>query len=50
MFGGVGIFLGLVAGVGAAVLLGADASSELVGILAGCALLFVAGLVDDLLT
>ena len=50
VFGGVGIFLGLVAGVGAAVVLGADASSELAGILGGCAVLFVAGLVDDLFT
>ena len=50
-FGGVGIFLGLVAGVGAAVAVGAtDASSELLGILAGCAILFVAGFVDDVYT
>ena len=39
VFGGVGIFLGLVAGVGAAIAVGAaDASSELLGILAGCAI------------
>ena len=51
VFGGVGIFLGLVAGVGAAVAVGAtDASSELLGILAGCAILFVAGFVDDVYT
>jgi UDP-GlcNAc:undecaprenyl-phosphate/decaprenyl-phosphate GlcNAc-1-phosphate transferase len=51
VFGGVGIFLGLVAGVGAAVAVGAtDASSELLGILSGCAILFVAGFVDDVFT
>ena len=51
VFGGVGIFLGLVAGVGAAVAVGAtDASSELLGILGGCAILFVAGFVDDVYT
>jgi UDP-GlcNAc:undecaprenyl-phosphate/decaprenyl-phosphate GlcNAc-1-phosphate transferase len=48
-FGGVGIFAGFVAGVWLAVAAGAvDASSELLGILAGATLLFVAGLVDDL--
>ena len=48
IFGGVGIFAGLVAGLGAAALAGAtDASGELLGIVAACALLFVAGLVDD---
>jgi UDP-GlcNAc:undecaprenyl-phosphate GlcNAc-1-phosphate transferase len=48
-FGGVGIFAGFVAGVLAAVAVGAiEWSSELAGILAGTALLFVAGLVDDL--
>jgi UDP-GlcNAc:undecaprenyl-phosphate GlcNAc-1-phosphate transferase len=47
-FGGVGIFLGLLAGVGAAVAVGAvDAGSELAGIVAGAAILFVAGFVDD---
>jgi len=51
VFGGVGIFLGLVAGVGAAVAIGAtDASSELLGILGGSAILFVAGFVDDVFT
>ena len=51
VFGGVGIFAGLVAGIGAAVAVGAvDASSELGGILAGCTILFLAGLVDDLRT
>ena len=50
-FGGVGIFLGLVAGVGAAVAVGAtEVSSELLGILGGCAILFVAGFVDDVYT
>ena len=51
VFGGVGIFAGLVAGIGAAVAVGAiDASSELLGIVAGCTILFLAGLVDDLRT
>ena len=50
-FGGVGIFLGLVAGVGAAVAVGAtEATSELLGIVGGCAILFVAGFVDDVYT
>ena len=48
-FGGVGIFLGLLAGLGAAVATGAvDASSELLGVAAGCTILFLAGLADDL--
>ena len=48
-FGGVGIFAGFVAGVGAALAVGAvEWSGELGGILAGVTLLFVAGLVDDL--
>jgi UDP-GlcNAc:undecaprenyl-phosphate GlcNAc-1-phosphate transferase len=47
-FGGVGIFLGLLAGVATAVLTGTlEPSRELAGILAGAALLFAAGLVDD---
>ncbi|HXQ85312.1 MAG TPA: MraY family glycosyltransferase, partial [Gaiella sp.] len=47
-FGGVGIACGLTAGVALAIAVGAvDASWELAGILAGCGLLFVAGLVDD---
>ena len=47
-FGGVGIFLGLAAGLLAVLAVGAvDASRELLGILGGCAILFVAGLVDD---
>jgi UDP-GlcNAc:undecaprenyl-phosphate GlcNAc-1-phosphate transferase len=48
-FGGVGIFLGLAAGILAA--LGAGAVHEheqLLGILAGAALLFAAGLIDDI--
>jgi UDP-GlcNAc:undecaprenyl-phosphate/decaprenyl-phosphate GlcNAc-1-phosphate transferase len=48
-FGGVGIFAGLLAGIGLAVLVGAvEPSWELAGILAGAALLFSAGLVDDI--
>jgi UDP-GlcNAc:undecaprenyl-phosphate/decaprenyl-phosphate GlcNAc-1-phosphate transferase len=48
LLGGVGIFAGLMAGVGAAVAFGAvDPLSELGGILGGCALLFAVGLVDD---
>jgi UDP-GlcNAc:undecaprenyl-phosphate/decaprenyl-phosphate GlcNAc-1-phosphate transferase len=47
-FGGVGIFAGLLAGVALALAVGAvEWSSELGGILAGLAVLFVAGLVDD---
>jgi len=48
-FGGVGIFAGFVAGTGLALAFDAvDGTGELWGILGGCALLFVAGLVDDL--
>jgi UDP-GlcNAc:undecaprenyl-phosphate/decaprenyl-phosphate GlcNAc-1-phosphate transferase len=48
-FGGVGIFLGFVAGIGAALAIGAvEWSGELGGILVGSALLFAAGLIDDL--
>ena len=51
VFGGVGIFLGLLAGIAAAVLVGAtDASTELLGIVAGCGILFVAGFIDDVYT
>jgi UDP-GlcNAc:undecaprenyl-phosphate/decaprenyl-phosphate GlcNAc-1-phosphate transferase len=51
LFGGVGIFLGLLAGTGAAVAVGAtEATSELLGILGGCTILFVAGFVDDVYT
>jgi len=50
-FGGVGIFAGLLAGAGAALAAGAvEPSSELLGILAGCAILFVAGFLDDAIT
>jgi UDP-GlcNAc:undecaprenyl-phosphate GlcNAc-1-phosphate transferase len=48
-FGGVGIVCGLFAGVLLAVAVGAvDASWELAGIVGGCALLFAAGLLDDI--
>jgi UDP-GlcNAc:undecaprenyl-phosphate GlcNAc-1-phosphate transferase len=48
-FGGVGIYAGFLAGVLAALLVGAvEWSGELGGILAGSTLLFVAGLVDDM--
>jgi UDP-GlcNAc:undecaprenyl-phosphate GlcNAc-1-phosphate transferase len=49
--GGIGIFAGLLAAVLVGVATGAvESSSELWGILAGCALLFAAGLADDLLS
>jgi UDP-GlcNAc:undecaprenyl-phosphate/decaprenyl-phosphate GlcNAc-1-phosphate transferase len=49
LLGGIGIFAGLMAGVGAAVAAGAaPADRELAGILTGCAILFLAGLADDL--
>jgi len=48
-FGGVGLFAGFAAAVGAALLFGGIASADEVGaILAGCAILFVAGLADDI--
>ncbi len=48
-FGGVGIVAGLVAGIGAALAVGAvEPRAELFGIVGGCALLFAAGLADDL--
>jgi UDP-GlcNAc:undecaprenyl-phosphate GlcNAc-1-phosphate transferase len=48
-FGGVGLFLGLAAGIGAAVATGAvHEQEELLGVLAGATLLFVVGLADDL--
>jgi UDP-GlcNAc:undecaprenyl-phosphate/decaprenyl-phosphate GlcNAc-1-phosphate transferase len=51
LFGGVGIAVGLLAGVGAALATGtAPASRELLAIVGGCAILFGAGLVDDLVT
>ena len=49
--GGVGIALGFMVGVGAALAVGAvDPSTELFGVLAGCGILFVAGLVDDVVS
>jgi UDP-GlcNAc:undecaprenyl-phosphate GlcNAc-1-phosphate transferase len=49
MLGGIGIFVGLLAGVWIAVAAdAAPASRELLAILGGCAILFVAGLLDDL--
>ena len=47
--GGIGIFAGLLVGVGAAAATGAiHVNEELVGILAGCAVVFTLGVVDDL--
>ncbi len=47
--GGLGIVAGLFAGVGAAAAAGAfEPSSELAGVLTGCALLFALGLADDI--
>ena len=47
-FGGVGIFLGLAAGIAAAIAAGGvHAHGELLGVLGGAALLFAVGLVDD---
>jgi UDP-GlcNAc:undecaprenyl-phosphate GlcNAc-1-phosphate transferase len=49
MLGGIGIFAGLVTGFLLAVATGAaPASRELIAIVGGCAILFVAGLLDDL--
>jgi UDP-GlcNAc:undecaprenyl-phosphate GlcNAc-1-phosphate transferase len=49
LLGGSGIFAGLLAGAGMALAIGAiPASRQLGGILGGCAILFAAGLVDDL--
>ena len=49
IFGGIGIFVGLLTGVGLAVAVdAAPANRELLAILGGCAILFVAGLLDDL--
>jgi UDP-GlcNAc:undecaprenyl-phosphate GlcNAc-1-phosphate transferase len=51
LVGGIGIFAGLSAGVWLTVLAGPlDASEQLVGIYAGAALLFFAGLADDVRT
>ncbi|HET7571934.1 MAG TPA: hypothetical protein VFJ77_04610 [Gaiellaceae bacterium] len=50
LLGGSGIFAGIVAGTAVAILAGAiPASREVGGLLGGCAILFTAGLVDDLL-
>src|SRR5712691_10544422 len=47
--GGIGIFAGLLAGVGVTLAAGGvHGHEELYGILGGCALLFAAGLIDDL--
>ena len=47
-FGGVGIFCGFVVGIGAALLCGVlEPTSELLGIVAGCTVIFIAGLLDD---
>jgi UDP-GlcNAc:undecaprenyl-phosphate GlcNAc-1-phosphate transferase len=49
LVGGLGIFAGLIAGALLAVGIGAlEPSSELWGVLGGCGLLFLVGLVDDL--
>ncbi len=48
LLGGIGIFFGVLAGVVAAAAAGAiPLSEELLGILAGCAILFATGLFDD---
>ena len=47
-FGGVGIFLGLACGIGAALAVGGfHGREELLGVLGGATLLFFAGLIDD---
>jgi UDP-GlcNAc:undecaprenyl-phosphate GlcNAc-1-phosphate transferase len=49
LLGGIGIFAGFLVGIGAATAAGAISDHrELWGIVGGCALLFLAGLVDDL--
>jgi UDP-GlcNAc:undecaprenyl-phosphate GlcNAc-1-phosphate transferase len=49
LLGGVGMFLGFVAGVGGGLAIGAaPANGELLGIVGGAAILFAAGLADDL--
>ena len=47
--GGIGIFAGFAAGIGAALAVGAVPGSheQVLGILGGCAILFIAGLLDD---
>src|SRR5262245_14862183 len=47
--GGIGVVLGFFAGIAAVLATGfLESSTQLWGILGGCAILFVAGLVDDL--
>ena len=47
-FGGIGIYCGFIAGIAAAVLTGVlEPSTELLGIVGGCTVIFIAGLVDD---
>ena len=47
-FGGIGIYCGFIAGVAAAVLAGVlEPTTELLGIVGGCTVIFVAGLLDD---
>jgi UDP-GlcNAc:undecaprenyl-phosphate/decaprenyl-phosphate GlcNAc-1-phosphate transferase len=49
MLGGIGIFVGILVGFSVAVAVdAAPASRELLAILGGCAILFVAGLLDDI--
>src|SRR5215210_4305188 len=50
--GGFGIFFGFAAGIGAALAFGAVPGSheQIFGILGGCGILFVAGLLDDAFT
>ena len=49
MLGGIGIFVGILVGFGAAVAVdGGLATRELLAIVGGCTILFVAGLLDDL--
>ena len=48
LLGGIGIFAGFLAGVGAALAAGAiPANRELAGVVGGCAIIFLAGLADD---
>jgi len=49
LVGGLGIYAGLLAGVGVALATGAvEPTSELWGVVGGCSVLFLAGVVDDL--
>ena len=51
LLGGIGIFVGLVAGIGVALAAGTvGGTRELWGIVGGCTIVFVAGLLDDALT